>query len=289
MGQEPGPCPASKRTFFYFRSYCKQDNQYKLINNLSGRHQMRLDGMVSIVTGAASGNGRGIALRFAEEGAVVVVADIDRSGGEETVSMVQDKGSEAVFFDCDVSNASDVRKMTRAAYDRLGRIDVLVNNAGISPVGSVTEISEEEWDQCLDIDLKSVFLGCKYAIPLMIEGDGGAIVNVAGTLGLRATHRKAAYCAAKAGVINLTRQVALDYGDDGIRINSICPGFIETPLTESVSAELRQHIVDTLPLARTGQVEDIASAAVYLASSESAYVTGSYILVDGGQMTAIPA
>ncbi len=250
---------------------------------------MRLLNKVGIVTGAGSGNGRGIALRLAAEGARVVIADIKPEGGDETVAMIQQQGGTAAFFKADVTSAADVRDLVQASRDRFERLDILVNNAGISPVGSVTEISEVDWDLCLDLDLKSVFLCCKYTIPAMIEGQGGSIINIAGTLGLRASERKASYCAAKAGVINLTRQMAIDYGTYGIRVNCICPGFVDTPLTAGVSSEERQRILGHLPIARAGQVQDIGNAALYLASEESAYITGAVLVVDGGQTLSIPA
>ncbi|MCL4459425.1 MAG: SDR family oxidoreductase [Chloroflexi bacterium] len=250
---------------------------------------MRLRDRVAIVTGAASGNGRGIALRFAEEGAKIVVADLNLSGAEETVQMIKSRGSEAIAVQTDVTSAADIQRMVQAACDHFGHIDILVNNAGISPVGSVTEISEEEWDLVISVDLKSVFLGCKYTIPVMIERGGGSIINIAGTLGLQAAARKAAYCAAKAGVVNLTRQMAIDYGRDNIRINCICPGFVDTPLTASFSDEARRRLLARLPIPRVGQVEDIGNAAVYLASDEASYVTGLCLVVDGGQTLGIPA
>ncbi len=250
---------------------------------------MRLEGKVAIVTGAASGNGRGIALRLAEEGAKIVVADINESGSQETISLIEGVGSKAVFAAIDVTSAADIQKMVNTATEAFGQLDILVNNAGISPVGSVTEISEEDWDLCLDIDLKSIFLGCKYAIPVMIEGGGGAIVNIAGTLGMLAIPQKAAYCAAKAGVINLTRQMALDYSPQGVRINCVCPGFIDTPLTAGVPEAERQRIFANMPIPRVGQVTDIANATLYLVSDEAAYVTGIPLVVDGGQTLSIPA
>lgn len=250
---------------------------------------MQLENAVAIVTGSGSGIGRGIARHFAREGASLVVADVDPVRGEATVALIHGEGGEALFVPTDVTSSADIQRMVAAAVQRFGRLDVLVNNAGISPVGSVTETSEEEWDRCLAVGLKSVFLGCKYAIPAMVPNGGGAIVNIAGTLGLRGAPRKASYCAAKAGVVNLTRQMALDYGRSSVRVNCICPGFVDTPLTRSLPEPERQRAVGQLPIPRAATVDDVASAAVFLASSAAAYITGAVIVVDGGQTLSIPA
>jgi NAD(P)-dependent dehydrogenase (short-subunit alcohol dehydrogenase family) len=250
---------------------------------------MRIQDKVAIVTGSGSGNGRGIALRLAESGADLVVADIDPEGGHETVQIIESRGGTAVFAQTDVTSADQVEQMVQTAVDSLGRLDILVNNAGISPVGSVTEISEEEWDLCLNVDLKSIFLGCKFAIPKMIKSGGGHIVNIAGTLGMAAIPQKAAYCAAKAGAINLTRQMAIDYGPHNIRVNCVSPGFIDTPLTAGVSIQEREWMFSHLSIRRAGRVEDIANAVLYLVAQESGYVTGISLVVDGGQTLSIPA
>lgn len=250
--------------------------------------RMRLSDTAAFVTGAGSGIGRGIALRLADEGAKVVMADVDAVRGEETAQAVARAGAHGLFVQTDVTNAESVRRAVDAAFRRFERLDTLVNCAGISPVGSVTETTEEDWNRCLAIDLTSVFLTCKYAVPAMLRGGGGSIVNIAGTLGLLAGFRKAAYCAAKAGVVNLTRQVALDYGP-AVRANCVCPGFVDTPLNAAVSEEDRRGIAARLPLGRVGQAEDIARAVVYLASRESSYVTGTCLVVDGGQTAGISA
>jgi NAD(P)-dependent dehydrogenase (short-subunit alcohol dehydrogenase family) len=249
---------------------------------------MRLAETVAMVTGGGSGIGKGIALRLAEEGAKVVVADIDAVRGEQTADACAHAGAGGVFIQTNVTDADSVRRAVDEAVRRFEGLDTLVNCAGISPVGSVTETSEEEWDRCLAIDLKSVFLTSKYAIPVMSRAGRGSIVNIAGTLGLFAGARKAAYCAAKAGVINLTRQIAFDYGP-AVRANCICPGFVDTPLNAAVSEHDREGIARHLPLHRLGRAEDIADAAVYLASHESSYVTGLCLVVDGGQTLSIAA
>ncbi|MFC2030627.1 SDR family NAD(P)-dependent oxidoreductase [Chloroflexota bacterium] len=249
----------------------------------------RLEKKIAIVTGAASGIGRGIARRFAEEGASVVVADVDAQGGEETVRDLRETGVEAVFIHTDVSQGSQVQRMVSASRDRFGRLDVLVNNAGLSPNGSVTETSEEEWDSCLGTNLRGVFLGCKHAIPLMLEGGGGSIINIAGTLGFMGKPRKAAYCASKGGVINLTRQMAIDYGKQNVRINCISPGFVATALTAHYSEEVLEQLYRQQPVGRAGQPDDVAEAAVYLASDAAGYVTGTSLVVDGGVTLSIPS
>jgi NAD(P)-dependent dehydrogenase (short-subunit alcohol dehydrogenase family) len=264
----------------------QQSSSRKKLVTRSNR-EVRLKDRVAIVTGAGSGIGRGIAIRFSEEGAKIVVADKTSISGEETARMIRARGGEAIFVLTDVTSGADIQRMVQTARDQFGRLDTLVNNAGISPNGSVTEIDEDEWDLALNVDLKSVFLGCKYAIPVMIESGGGSIVNIAGTLGFMAMPRKAAYCAAKAGVINLTRQMAIDYGPRNVRINCICPGFVDTPLNAGYTEEQRREELDKLPISRAGQTDDIAKAALYLASDESAYVTGSRIIVDGGQTLSI--
>ena len=246
---------------------------------------MKLGNKVALVTGSGSGIGRGISLRLGQEGARIVVADFDSVRGEETVGLLTTQGVEGVFIRTDVTHTDDVRRSVDTALGRFGRFDILVNSAGISPVGSVTEIGEDEWDACLAIDLKSVFLACKHAIPAMTSS-GGSIINIAGTLGLLAGPRKAAYCAAKAGVINLTRQMAIDYGPS-VRVNCICPGFVDTPLNAAIPPAERQRMFERLPLQRAGQPDDIANAALYLASDESSYVTGACIIVDGGQTLSI--
>jgi 3-oxoacyl-[acyl-carrier protein] reductase len=197
-------------------------------------------------------------------------------------------GGEAIGVQSDVSVGQDVQRMVAAATDQFGGVDILFNNAGISPNGTVTEISEEEWDECIAIDLRSVFLGAKYAIPVMQGRGSGVILNTAGTLGIRPCRNKAAYGAAKAGVINLTKAIALDYARNGIRCNVICPGYIDTPLTARIAPAERDAFLDVAqPLRGVIQPEEVAALALYLASDAARMITGQAYLIDGGQQAGM--
>jgi NAD(P)-dependent dehydrogenase (short-subunit alcohol dehydrogenase family) len=197
-------------------------------------------------------------------------------------------GGQAIGLVADVSRGEDVRQALASAVQVFGGLDILVNNAGISPSGRVTDVSEEEWDACLAVNLRSVFLGAKYAVPLLQARDGGAILNTAGTFGLRAAADKAAYSTAKAGVINLTRALALDYGPDHIRANVICPGYVDTPLTAGVPPADRDRFLGaTQPLPGVIQADEVAALAVYLASDAARMVTGQVFVIDGGQQAGL--
>ena len=242
---------------------------------------------VVIVTGAGSGIGRATALAFAHEGADVVVADINPESSAQTVESIETAGGSATTSAVDVSDEGSVREMVRQAVSRYGRLDVLHNNAYWAPLNrSVTETSLSEWERTIAVTLTGVFLGCKHAIPAMIEGGGGAIVNTASVAGLAASPRFGAYVAAKGGVVALTRSVAFDYGSSGIRCNAVAPGLIETPATEAVFAdpERREWLTSKILVGRAGQPTDIANAVLYLASDESAFMTGQTIVVDGGRL-----
>jgi len=240
----------------------------------------KLDGKVALITGAGSGIGRAGALLFAEEGAKVAVADYVPAGGQETVRMVKKAGGEAIFIEVDVSKTADVENMVRTTVDTYGRIDILYNNAGIMGTEAPTaEATEEDWDRVIDTNLKSVFLASKYTIPVMLNGGGGVIVNTASITGFIGSPRLAAYGASKGGVIQLTKTMALEYADRNIRVNCICPGMIETPMTETEGLTGRTKFI---PQKRAGRTEDVARAALYLASEDSAYVTASSLVVDGG-------
>lgn len=252
-----------------------------------------LDDKVAVVTGASSGIGRAIARRFAQEGARVFVADINESGGEETAEMIRDTGGRATFIQCDVSDPEQVRlAIDRAARD-VGRLTTLVNNAGVGSVGKpVADIEPEEFRRTIDVNLMGPFYGCKYVIPHLRQAGGGSIINIASIFGMVAAPNTAPYATAKGGLIMLTKQMAVDYSREGIRVNCICPGYIDTDLggrrarmaPEDAARALaaREEKAALQPIPRQAQPEEMAGAAVYLASDDASFVTGSTIVVDGG-------
>lgn len=244
----------------------------------------RLKGKTAVVTGAASGIGQAIATRFAEERATVVVADVDGENARSVVEDIRSDGGEAVSIEVDVSDNNSVQSMAEKIEERFGMVEVLVNNAGINRVeGSVVEASEEDWDDIIDINLKGVFLTSKHVLPLMPAG--GAVVNMGSISSKRALEGNIAYVASKGGVLQLTKAMALDHVSDDIRVNCICPGFIETPLSserleEGADEDLQYPMARELD--RIGQPEDVAAAALHLASDEATYTTGAALSVDGG-------
>jgi NAD(P)-dependent dehydrogenase (short-subunit alcohol dehydrogenase family) len=253
---------------------------------------MKLSNKVAIITGAGSGIGRATALLFAREGARVVVADVVAAAGEETVAQIKNEGGAAIFAQADVSKAEQVARMVGLAVETYGRLDILFNNAGLTLPARVTETSEEVWNLSLDVNLKGVMLGCKYAIPEMQKVGGGSIINTASMLGLVASPRQAPYCAAKGGVVLLTKQIAIDYARDNIRVNCICPSEVDTPMHRKFIAEspdpeaTKQRLLERIPLNRVARPEEIAAAALFLASDDSSYVIGVALPVDGG-LTAL--
>jgi NAD(P)-dependent dehydrogenase (short-subunit alcohol dehydrogenase family) len=247
----------------------------------------RLDGKVALITGAASGMGRIAGSLFAREGARVVLADVADEVGRATADEVTTSGGEAVYVHADVSKAEDAQTMVRAAMDRFGSLSILYNNAGIFPPddGSVTETTEATWDRVMDINLKGVFLGCKYGVPAMLDSGGGSIINVASFVALLgAAAPQIAYTASKGGVLAMTREIAVEFARKGIRANALCPGPIETPLLAELLADpaRRERRLVHIPIGRFGRAEEIVNAALFLASDESSYLTGATFVVDGG-------
>jgi NAD(P)-dependent dehydrogenase (short-subunit alcohol dehydrogenase family) len=249
---------------------------------------LSLEGKIAVVTGAASGIGRGIALRLAEMGASVAVLDINEKKGSETVAQIKERGGAGRFIECDVTRKSDCHRVVHAVIEQNGRIDILCNCAGVAIRKDVVELTEEEWDRALDITLKSVYLLSHEVIPHMICSSGGSIINIGSGWSLKGGPRAASYCAAKAGVVNLTRAMAIDHGKHNIRVNCVCPGDVDTPMLHSECAQLGENEKKFLreaanrPLARIGTPDDIANAVLFLASPMSNWITGAALVVDGG-------
>jgi NAD(P)-dependent dehydrogenase (short-subunit alcohol dehydrogenase family) len=248
----------------------------------------RLAGKQALITGGASGIGRATALLFAREGAAVAVVDVDEDGGRAIVGEIAAGGGQATFVRCDVTRAEDCRLAVARTVDELGGLDILFNNAGIIRRASVLETSVEEWDRVMAVNVKSVFLLSKYAIPVMAQAGGGVIVNTASGWGLVGGRDAAVYCASKGAVVLLTKAMALDHGGQNIRVNCICPGDTDTPMLRDEARQLAESEERFLaeaaqrPLRRIGTPEDIARAALYLASDDSSFVTGTALVVDGG-------
>jgi len=244
----------------------------------------RLRHKVALVTGGGSGMGRASCRLFAAEGARVAVVDRVVEAGEETVALIRDAGGEATFVAADVADAAAVEAMVTTTVATYGRLDVLFNNAGVEgPSVNLLDYGEDDWDRVIAVNLTAVYRAMRAAIPRMLDQGGGVILSTASVAGLVGLARSSAYSAAKAGVIGLTRTVALEYGPRGIRANCICPGFIATPMLDRVLGDRDEAVLHRLsPLRRVGTPDDIAAAALFLASDESSYVTGVPFVVDGG-------
>ncbi|MGM0590118.1 MAG: SDR family NAD(P)-dependent oxidoreductase [Halobacteriota archaeon] len=250
---------------------------------------MKLENRTAVVTGGASGIGRAIAIAFAEEGANVAIGDIQRlpkNSDTSTVEKIEEAGSNAIFVETNVARQDDCRALVEAAADAFGGVDVLVNNAGGFPPESrgknIAELPEDEWDNIIDVNLKGAYNCCHCALPYIEESSAGRIINVASKMGLVGHPNAPAYSAAKGAVVNLTRQVAIDYADESVTVNTLTPGIIVTGTKGYRFEDKADRMRDNTPLPFLGESEDIAGAAVYLASEEARFVTGHNLVVDGG-------
>jgi NAD(P)-dependent dehydrogenase (short-subunit alcohol dehydrogenase family) len=247
----------------------------------------RLEGKVALITGAGNGMGRAAAMLFAAEGARVVAVDAVADAGAATVEAITDAGGDAAPVVADVSDEDAVIRMIASAVESFGALHVLYNNAGIFPAddGGTTDTSVATWDRVMDVNLKGVWLGCKHGIPAIIESGGGAIVNTASFVALMgAATPQIAYTASKGGVLALTRELAVEHARNGVRANALCPGPIDTPLLAELMADpewARRRLVH-IPMGRPGRAEELAKAALFLASDDSSYMTGAALVVDGG-------
>jgi NAD(P)-dependent dehydrogenase (short-subunit alcohol dehydrogenase family) len=248
----------------------------------------RLADKVAVITGAGSGIGEAMAILFAREGAAVVIADFDAAAAQQTAGQITAAGGRALVVQVDVAAAAEVERMIGRTMEEFGRVDILCNNAGIGVAAVCHETSESDWDRTMAVDLKGVFLGCKYAIPHMLAQGGGVICNTSSAAGQVGVLNRAAYCAAKAGVLGLTRSIAIDYAGRGIRCNALVPATVESPWIDKILAQQpdpaaeRERMKARQPVGRMGRPEEIAAAALYLCSDEAAFVTGTGLVIDGG-------
>jgi NAD(P)-dependent dehydrogenase (short-subunit alcohol dehydrogenase family) len=254
---------------------------------------MRLANKVTLITGAANGIGRATALLFAQEGAKVVAQDVNGDAAQETVQLIKKAGGEAVSIGGDVTISADAEAMVKTAVDTYGRLDVLFNNAGIWRGGTILDVSEEDWDRTMDVNVKGMYLVSKYAVQRMMRQEGGSIINAASVAALRGSPMSAAYNASKGAVLLLTKCMALDFGRYGIRVNCTCPGVIETQMVDQALTyrslgddDRKQALLETYEerhaVGRFGQPDEVAKVVLFLASDESSFVSGAAWPVDGG-------
>lgn len=258
---------------------------YRSVLSMNFEEYFSLKGKVAVVTGAASGIGRGCAKFLAAAGAEIVIADINESSGKDTASQIP---GNTLFVKCDVSSEDDCRKLADTAVKTFGKIDILVNCAGVIRRKTVVDLEEQDWDLSLNVTLKGVYMVSRFVIPIMTETGGGSIVNIGSGWGIKGGPKAVSYCAAKGGVVNMTRAMAIDHGPQNIRVNCVSPGDVDTPLLRDEAKQLgidekawMEESADR-PIHRVGQPEDIAKAVYFLASDLSSWVTGANLVVDGG-------
>ncbi len=261
---------------------------------------MRLKDKTAIVTGAASGIGLATALKFGQEGAAVMCADLNGEGAERAAARIVDLGGRAASFKMDVTKEAEVQALVAETVNRWERVDVMFNNAGIEFGIPVTQVSELQWDSLIDVNLKGVFLGCKHVLPQMAKQKSGAIVNTASVAGLRGVAFLSTYCASKGGVVLLTKSLAVEWAQFGIRVNAVCPGVIRTPMAEraiqaggglggaATPEETWKQLAAAHPLGRVGEAEEVAEAVTFLASDQASFITGVALSVDGGMNAGSP-
>jgi len=247
---------------------------------------MRLKGKVAVVTGAAQGIGREIALLFAQEGADVVISDINLQKAEETANEIEALGRNSLALKLDVSSLQQVEEAINKILDKLKKVDILVNNAGITKDNLILRMTEAEWDAVMQVNLKGVFNCCKAVSRVMLKQRYGRIVNIASIIGIIGNPGQVNYAASKAGIIALTKTLAKELASRNITVNAVAPGFIQTEMTARLPEELKQKMLTGIPLARFGQPRDVANACLFLSSEEAAYITGQTIVVDGGMVMA---
>jgi NAD(P)-dependent dehydrogenase (short-subunit alcohol dehydrogenase family) len=255
----------------------------------NGVRYVRLANKVALITGAGSGIGKATATLFAKEGAKISVADLDEKGGKATVNVIKNAGGEAIFTKCDVTNEADVRATVDRTVEAYGKIDILFNNAGVEYVCSIFDTDEENWNRIMNINAKGVFLCTKHVAAVMKKNRSGSIINAGSVAGLVATPLNVAYCASKGAVVMMTKAMAIELAPFGIRVNATCPASIVTPLMDREIAAYgkprevsEKEVIGAHPIGRMGNPEEVAYAALYLASDDSSFVTGSNLMVDGG-------
>ncbi|HIE43710.1 MAG TPA: 3-oxoacyl-[acyl-carrier-protein] reductase [Candidatus Omnitrophica bacterium] len=245
---------------------------------------MRLKDKISLVTGAAQGIGRAIALKFADEGSDVVLIDVNREKCGEVAKQIESKRRKSWAYELDVSDYRQVEELLKGEIPNWGRIDILINNAGITRDNLILRMKEEEWDDVIRINLKGAFNFCKVVSRYMMKQRSGVIVNIASVIGIIGNAGQVNYAASKAGIIGVTKTLAKELASRNIRVNAVAPGFIETPMTERLTEERKQRMLEAIPLGRIGSPEEVAKVVLFLATDESSYITGQVINIDGGMV-----